>query len=487
MQLIFVRKNPTFTLRLMPSLFRLSGLTAFVFLSLLLPIAFSACSPCSAGVESYRWAPSLPSSGIYTVSVLGVPQHVIPTEEPHICQFGCSDSVEVVVSLIGERIRSAAVRPLYKKVSCEVKRGKLHFKMAPYDQFVVELNGLEENPLFVFANPKENKPPRDSCAYYFAAGSVVDTTLQLTSGKVYFEAGSWVNGLVHVFDAHDVEIAGYGVLCSNGKERPMFIKNSQRVSVDGILLINRDMWSTLAVSSQDVRFSNYKVVAPASGNAHGHENDALDILGCQGVRVRGCFTYCHDDALCIKSQKWNWASPVRDVVCEDCTIWNYHCGSGIEIGWETNQDCSDVHFKNIWCVRSGGDMNPEMNRAGISVKHCAGGHLSDFTFENIYVEDALEYGIYFGIYQSTANIGNRVEWSPGTMDGFVFRNIHIDGPVPYGSASDGYDDADHAIKGVRFEGLYLNGEEVGPDPSRFFGRYVHSDISIQSNAKLLTY
>lgn len=263
----------------------------------------------------------------------------------------------------------------------------------------------------------------------------------------------------------------------------MFIKNSSGVRVDGLTLINHDKWSTLATECRDVSFSNYKVVAPASCNAHGHENDALDILGCQDVSISKCFTYCHDDALCIKSQKWAYAGPVRNVRCEDCVIWNYHCGSGIEIGWETNQDCSDVHFKNIWCIRSGGDMNPAMNRAGISVKHCAGGHLSDFTFENIYVEDALEYGIYFGIYESVAQIGNNVAWKPGTMDGFLFRNVHIDGPMPYGSASEGYDASEHAVKGVRFEGLYLNGREAGPDPGRTFGRYVHSDITILPDTK----
>ena len=103
--------------------------------------------------------------------------------------------------------------------------------------------------------------------------------------------------------------------------------------------------------------------------------------------------------------------------------------------------------------------------------------MSDFTFENIYVEDALEYGIYFGIYKSTANIGNKVEWKPGTLDGFLFRNIHIDGPAPYGSASVGYDGS-HAVKGVRFEGLYRNGKAVGRDPSRFFRIYKDSEITI---------
>lgn len=434
-------------------------------------------------VETYPWAPEVPVSGKYAVTVQDIAQRVIPTGEPDICLFGCSDTVDVVISLLDAKLRRAEVRPLQKKASYKIRDGRLLLRMAPCDQFVVELNGKEEHPLFLFANPPEQKPRRDSCAYYFEAGTVSDTTLVIGSGSVYIEGGAWVNGFLHIFDAKDVKVGGYGILNNTVKERPFFIKNSSRISVDGLLLINRDYWSTLAVESKDLAFSNYKVVAPASSNAHGHENDALDILGCENVRIRKCFTYCHDDALCIKSQKWNYAAPVRNVVCEECTIWNYHNGSGIEIGWETNQDCSDVHFKDIWCIRSGGDMTPAMGRAGISVKHCAGGHLSDFSFENIYIEDALEYGIFFGIYKSVANIGNHVEWAPGTMDGFLFRNIHIDGPAPYGSASIGYDDGPHAVKGVRFEGLYRNGRKVGRDPSRFFKTYRNSEITILPDTK----
>ena len=456
--------------------------------SLLLAAVFPVVTPVGQDlpapvVETYGWASSIPTSEIYSVSAGGEAQKVIPTEEPHICQFGCSDTVTVTISLNGQKVRHAVIRPLNKKIPFAVRRGRLFFRMAPGDQFAIELNGREEHPLFLFANPPEQKPERERCAYYFEAGTVTDTTLLVSAGKVYLEGGAWVNGLLHVFDAQEVEIAGYGVLNGNGKERPVYIKNSSRVSVDGLLLINHDKWSTLAAESKDLVFTNYKVVAPASSNAHGHENDALDILGCEDVRISKCFTYCHDDALCIKSQKWLLSAPVHNVVCEDCIIWNYHCGSGLEIGWETNQDCSDVHFKNIWCIRSGGDMNRDMYRAGISVKHCAGGHLSDFTFENIYVEDAREYGIFFGIYKSVANIGNNVVWKPGTLDRFLFRNIHIDGPAPYGSASLGYDSGVHAVKGVRFEGLYRNGKEVGTDPSQFFATYSNSEITILPNTK----
>ena len=464
---------------------RLKKLSSFL-LCLCFPVILAAGQDQDVStVETYPWASSIPVSDKYAVSVQGSAQHVIPTEEPHLCTFGCQDTVEVVISLLDAKVRRAAVRPLHKHAIHSIRDGKLMLRMAPFDQFVVELDGKKEHPLFLFANPPEQKPQRDSCVYYFEAGTVTDTTLLVDSGKVYIEGGAWVNGFLHAFGAENLEIGGYGILNNTIKERPFFIKNSSHVSVDGLLLINRDYWSTFAAESSDLTFNNYKVVAPASSNAHGHENDALDILGCQHVRISKCFTYCHDDALCIKSQKWNYAAPVRDVVCEDCTIWNYHNGSGIEIGWETNQDCSDVHFKNIWCVRSGGDMTPAMCRAGISVKHCAGGHLSDFTFEDIFIEDALEYGIFFGIYKSTANIGNKVEWKPGTMEGFLFRNVHIDGPAPYGSASVGYDGGMHSVKGVRFEGLFRNGREVGSDPSRFFRIYKDSDITLLPITKII--
>ena len=112
------------------------------------------------------------------------------------------------------------------------------------------------------------------------------------------------------------------------------------------------------------------------------------------------------------------------------------------------------------------------------MKQCAGGTLSNFSFENIYVEDAKEFGIYLGIYKSYASIGEGVEWQPGAIDGVSFKNIHIDGPAPYGNVIKGYDNDQHSIKNVHFEGLYRNGERI-TDAKSFFNTCVNSSVTIE--------
>lgn len=430
-------------------------------------------------VQTYVYSRSLKVSQLYDVTVNTETQMVLRTEEPHICAFGCSDTVKVTVDLLSGKAESVAVRPLNKGYRYRQEDdGRLTLFLAPLDRVVVEFNGSSENPLFLFANPLEEKPAREECAYYFEAGKTYEKTITLSSGKVYLEAGSYVSGQIHVLSGSNVQIAGYGILNGVGGSKPVFINNSDNVSVDGIILVNHDFWSTLATQSTNISFNNYKVVAPASSNEQGHENDALDILGCSHVRINDCFTYCHDDALCIKSEKWLYKGKVEDYLAEDCIIWNYNNGTSLEIGLELNQDCSDVHFKDIYCVHSGGGMNSGLQRAGIGMKQCAGGTLSNFSFENIYIEDAKEFGIYLGIYKSYASIGEGVEWQPGAIDGVSFKNIHIDGPAPYGNVIKGYDNDQHSIKNVHFEGLYRNGERI-TDAKSFFNTCVNSSVTIE--------
>ena len=429
-------------------------------------------------VETYQWARSLRPSNMYDVTVNGETQMVLTTEEPHFCSFGCTDTVRVVVDLLSALANEVTVRPVNKNVEYRLREDhRLELYMAPCDRYVVEFNGSDQKPLFLFANPPERKPAREDCSFYYEAGKVYDKQIDLSSGNIYIEGGAWVNGQIHIQNAQDVTVRGYGVLYGVGGDKPMFINKSRNVSVDGIVLINHDFWSTLAAQSETVSFNNYKVIAPASSNEQGHENDALDILGCTNVRIDKCFTYCHDDALCIKSEKWLYKGKVEDVRAEDCVIWNVKCGTTLEIGVELNQDCSDVHFKDIYCVHSGGGMNNNLYRAGIGIKQTAGGRLSGFTFENIYVEDAREFGIYLGIYKSSASIGNDVEYSPGIIDGVTFRNIYIDGPASYGNVARGYDSDTHKIKNVTFENLFRNGKKV-TDLNTFFTTRTNADITL---------
>jgi len=374
-------------------------------------------------VETYSYDRSIRPSNRYDVVAGGQTQRVFATEEPHICTFGCSDTVCVVIDYLTEMACEAVVRPVGKNPEWSLSGGKLTLSMAPGDKYIVEFNGNEATPLFIFANPLEGiRPKKSDCEYYFEAGKVYTQNMTPKSGKIYFEPGSWVNGELHIEDASGVSVSGYGIFYGTGGNKPVFINRSEHVTIEGITLVNHDFWSTLAAQSKDVKFLNYKVAAPASSNEHGHENDALDILGCTDVEVRDCMTYCHDDALCIKSQKWLYSGIVDNVVFENCICWNRNNGSAIEFGSELNQNISNILFKDIWVVHSGGEMSQNMKRAGISFKHCAGGDISGITLENIFVEDAKEYGMFIGIYESSASIGNDVVYSPGTISGINMKH-----------------------------------------------------------------
>ena len=222
-----------------------------------------------------------------------------------------------------------------------------------------------------------------------------------------------------------------------------------------------------------MKINNYKAVAIWSpANSNGNENDALDLLGCTNAVVSGCFGYAHDDVFCVKSQKWTYGAPVENIVFDDCIAWNHRSGNSFIIGAEINQDVTGVTYRNCVSIRSAGNPGGTLNRAGLAVHNCAGSHVSDILFENIVLEDCLEYGIHLDIRESYVNnLGNGVEYSPGTVDGVTLRNIDILKAPARGNFAFGYDE-DHQIRNVVFEnviqeGTVLTGENLETyfDPS----------------------
>jgi hypothetical protein len=106
-----------------------------------------------ANVETYIYSPEVKQSNRYVVYANGEKQIVFPTDEAHICTFGCDGEVVIkVISIKGAE--GAVLRPLgknYKFTQTDLQT--IVFKAKPGDRIVAEFGGSEEGQLFLFANP----------------------------------------------------------------------------------------------------------------------------------------------------------------------------------------------------------------------------------------------------------------------------------------------------------------------------------------------
>lgn len=440
----------------------------------------------STKVETYKYAATVMPSVAYAVTVNGHTQYVLTTTEPHICIFGCDGPVKVVVTPLREYITSASVLPKSKKYDAKVvNAATVEFIMNPLDKAVVEINGTSGIPLFIFANPIENdKPdPSDPSVRYFKAGTETDVnTLTLTSGQtLYLEGGAIIKGYIRASGVSDISIRGCGIFDSRGlSERALYCYGVQNLTLENITVINDTNWTTEISVTDHILSKNFKSVAVESdGNDAGNQNDAFDLMGCTDAKVYDGFSYCHDDTFCVKSQKWNRSAPSKDILFENCIAWNYDCGNSFEIGYETNQDVSNVTFRNCTAIRSSGKQT-SLRRAALGLHNAAGGRISDILYENIEIEDPREYGIFLAILKSSYDIGTGVEWSPGYIDGVTYRNVHFHTEPRFNCYIKGYDSGDHKIKNVTIENMTIVNERVTKNNlSKFFPTLSNADVTVK--------
>lgn len=417
-------------------------------------------------VETYIYSRDVPWSRQYDVTVNGETQRVIATAEPEICIFGCTDTVEVRITALADRIETVTVRPKGKNPIYRTDGNSIILHMAPYDRYDIEINGNEETPLFLFANPVDTaKPDRnDPNVVFFASGEVYDTgALTLKSGQtLYIEGGAIVNGMVSASGADNISIAGGGILDGrrqNGKK--VRLTECRNVTLKDLTVLGATDWTTYIVKCDGIVADGYKAIATFSAKPDnsGNENDTFDLMACNHATIRRCFCYCHDDAYCIKTQKWLVSGTSTDITFQDCIAWNKDCGNSFVVGYEVNQDVSAVLFKDCHAIHSAGAAKP-LRRAAVSIHNGAGGTLSDIRFENIHIEDPKESGIYIEIIKSGYDIGNGVEWTPGHIRNVTLKDIHMGKIPPYGNVLSGYDDGEHKIEGLVIDGVHVASKRV---------------------------
>ncbi len=457
-------------------------------------------------VEYYEFAPEVADSELYSVSVEGRDIKVFPTYEAHFSWFGVQEeyTVKLEVDYKGGEINDYVVRPVAKGHETYMEDGKIVVMLKKYDRISVEINGDISNPLFIFANPVDKQKPskNDPSVRYYEAGKVYeegDIILSEDCKEVYFEPGTLVKGNIYANGLTGVRIHGGGFLNSQEytgrapKEytpslyQPYSIAlvNCPEADLDDYThLFAHGGWCSLYTNCDNSVITNVKSLSIEVEPGKLTNNDSMDIIGGKNVRVEHCFLCGHDDVYCLKSQKFWLKGDVDGIYYEDCIGWNIYSGNTFEIGYETNIDIKNVHYKDIYAIHSGTGKNGlEYRRSALSIHNGAGGTISNVTYTNAYIEDAQENVLYLAILEHDYNFGfddegNKLKWHPGRIDGVTYNNINVLA-VREGRGKaviEGYDEQ-HKVSNVTFNGFkYLDREIESLEDSIFVVKKDYSDF-----------
>ena len=161
-----------------------------------------------------------------------------------------------------------------------------------------------------------------------------------------------VNGTVQAKNLEKVTIKGRGIIdgsptpswtnLGQSAKVPINIENSKNINVEGIILMNPNAWSFNALSSENAKISNIKIISARQNG------DGITLQSCKNFVVENSFVRTWDDSLVVKNYQGN----SDNIVFNNIKVWT-DLAQSCEIGYETNKGnmknsiISNITFKDI--------------------------------------------------------------------------------------------------------------------------------------------
>jgi hypothetical protein len=415
----------------------------------------------TAGLQATTVEP--PVSPLYRVEVThaGVTQPVVTyfspaqkrdsnlSKDASWASFDFTGRVTVrVFNLAGDFTRSRLL-PSSRGIAVHINGRTVSFDLVRPGQFAIEFDEGIAHPLFIFANAPEQDVPneRDPGVVFFGPGvhDLGETMIAPKAGQtVYLAPGSFVFGRIRVSDAPGVTVRGRGIL-SGGHLPPNppgtytvphlieFDAASHHGTVEGITLIESPHYNLL-FKGTDCVARNLKTIGWWFGT------DGIG-FGDRGL-VEDCFLRCNDDALKLYSS---------GMIARRCVIWQMENGAPFQFSWNMNTDNSGFLVSDCDVIHVDHHKEAE-NRAIFNAVHGGSGHLSDYLFENIRIENAHYRFLLLQIKKTSW--AKAKEW--GRLSNIQLRNVTADGPFSKRSAIRS-DDPAGRIDGVTFTDVQIGG------------------------------
>lgn len=440
-----------------------------------------------ANTVTYGAPQGAAKAGDFIVKINNRETFVYDSKVAALAYFSFNDEANVTITY-NKDINKVDIRPKSHGIAFSVKNRTVRFRVDRPCNLSIEINGDIKRPLFLFANPLERDPPKpgDENVIYFEGGKIHEAgEINVESGQtVYIAGGAIVRGRIRADGAKNVRVIGHGVLDGshrNYKTQMVKLSGCSDVELNGIIVLNSYGWTLVPVKSDNVRFSNVKVIGWRDND------DGVDIVGCRNLTIDSCFLRTKDDCIAVKASPGYFEEGesglrnVETVHVVNTVLWNAEWGNAMEIGFELQtKNISDVLFQNCDIIH--------VERGGTFTIHNGDfAAVEDIRFEDIRVEDSrdklIEFRVGLSIYsgdcpwelhrknpqRKRSPLG---QWVPvegqkqkefaakrGHIRNVHFKDITVTGSELPKSYLIGYDDT-HGVENVRIENLRFNGERI---------------------------
>jgi len=434
-------------------------------------------------VKTYAYPEEVTASDTFQVWVNGERCFVYQNPIASMAVFEMGDEPVSIKIAYRDTVKHAMVRPLSSGIEATVEHGQIAMDIDQPGTYSVELNGLLEDKLFLFANPPVESPDASDERLHYESGKLHEPGIVfLKSGdRVVIEGGAVVRGLFVIEDAQDVAIEGPGIIdASIGAEmefpegyrnRVIQIDDSENVRLKHFVISDARTWQIVPNRSRSLLIEGVKIVSNDGGD------DGMDLVRSSDIHIRNCFVHTKDDCIAIKSHTPDETlRATHDVLIEDCVFWNTQWGNGFEIGFELRTErIHDITLRDS-------DFIHVEKGAVLSIHNADWAVVEDILFEDIRVEDARQKLLDFAVfwtwwsldaprekeyearYQQGGLWDNVMSFKPGEkaiyarnrghIRNIMVKNLQIvDGGLPF-SIFSGFDE-NHLVENVKIEGLFL--------------------------------
>jgi hypothetical protein len=139
------------------------------------------------------------------------------TDYNHWTTFSFDGSVQIEVTRLSGSATGAEVRPLAAGIVPVISSSSVKFAISKPGKFWIKFPGMEEHPLFIFADPPETDVPdrRSPNVVWFEGGKVheIGEKFKVHSGQtIYLEGGAYVKGTLTGHNVRNVTVRGRGIL-----------------------------------------------------------------------------------------------------------------------------------------------------------------------------------------------------------------------------------------------------------------------------------
>ena len=330
-------------------------------------------------------------------------------------------------------------------------------------------------------------------------------TGELVTGKMFLHAEDarniGIEGRGTVDGSGDKWIEGpYGFPSFHSRPRLLHFVACENVQIRGVTFRNSGSWTLSFLECRDMVLDGFRIESrenpdiekPRFADAKGRNNDGVDLIDCQQVRMSNCFINSGDDSIVLKS--WSPDGVCRDITIANCVVSSN--ASGIKFGTETAGAFEDIVVQNCTVF--------DTRCEGLAVLTVDGARIERVSFSNIalrnikgnailvrlgarnrtYRKDAVAKqgslkDVMFSQIQGTriSNLGNAISGVPGQcVENVVLRDINLEF-TGGGTAEDAKRSVPENVAG------YPGGKLFGTLPS--YGFFVrHAKSVVMENIRL---